>query len=1121
MAGDKRYQLAVQIVGDIAASFGTTMAKAEKDITSLYRTSARNNAGIVKGINALSATSDKVFGAMIKGAEMAAIGIGAIVAASTFVGASFEAQMSTVQSISGATSSEMELLSFTAKEMGRTTQFSATESGKAMEYMAMAGWKTQDMISGIPGIMNLAAASGEELGTVSDIVTDALTAFGLKAKDTAMFADVLAQASNASNTDVAMMGETFKYVAPVAGSFGYNIQDTAVAIGLMANSGIKASQAGTSLRRILLSLGSGATLSGKAFGEMEIKTANADGSMRELHKVMEELRTGFSKLTEEEKAANAETIAGKTGIAGFLAIMNASEEDFQNLTLAINESAGAAEYMAGIRIDNLKGDAVLLASAAEGAGIAIYEGLSSPLRELTQLAIAWVESFVESDWLKNFTTEKIPTARRNLIEFGKSMKPLIDVGNWFLKNPKVLSSSIAGIGAALLTFKAAKGVMTIVKTLGALSGIMGAWPVMAAGAAIGLITGIGTAIAIADKEAAKADLASRFGEIALSAKELDEVSRNIVGKSLLDGIDVFRDASDSTSDFYTSLRKSVEEINKENWKLSLGMEFTEEDTKSYISDVESYIKNAQDYIESNGYELKLAANIVFGDTEGGKEFQDNNDAFTNSLLAQIEPIKQNISDTLAQITEEGLTLPKQELLNQYLGEMSELTQMITDAQNSAKLQIIEDQYKGLENLTADSFKNLQQSVGDYTKEAMAGVDKGYEQVLIGLNAQKLAGESGMEGGISQEEFKVKSEEARRGWLERKANTTANSQQALIDAIKNTYSEEVNGLDAKLDEALKSSLSALEVGIGGQFLSNPSLAWDTNLFQRDLGTSGMDKSAKSNMADLWQAMLPEYQEMQNLAQSFYEAGEALPQSLIKGMEDASKIGTLLGDQNAIFQLMAIKADQNPEYKKIIEEARKAGHEVPEAVASYLDGNVAATSPAVDNLYKHTQMELDMRFRSMEVNGLVNINLSGKLGELPMPPQYSGTPTLSKNVKIGKRAKGGIVTAPELSWIAEAGFSESVIPLDGSANALELWKETGKLIGAYEANKPTALFSQLLSPVSQKTESVNNNSSSPAFAPVIQIYGNTPQSVVEDAISNTYEQFKEWYIRIKMEEARVSW
>lgn len=260
--------------------------------------------------------------------------------------ADFDSEMSKVSAISGATGDDFDQLRAKAREMGAKTKFSASEAASAMEYMAMAGWKTGDMLNGIEGIMNLAAASGEDLATTSDIVTDALTAFGLSAADSGHFADILAAASSNANTNVSMMGETFKYCAPIAGALGFSAEDTAEAIGLMANSGIKASQAGTSLRTIMNNLSGEVTFVGKNIGEVTIATSNADGSMRSLNDILADCRVAFSGLSESEKAANAEALVGKNAMSGFLALMNSSETDINKLRGAIENCDGASESMA-------------------------------------------------------------------------------------------------------------------------------------------------------------------------------------------------------------------------------------------------------------------------------------------------------------------------------------------------------------------------------------------------------------------------------------------------------------------------------------------------------------------------------------------------------------------------------------------------------------------------------------------------------------------------------------------------------------------------------------------------------------------------------------------------------
>lgn len=322
------------------------------------------------------------------------VGLGGAILKTT---ADFDAQMSKVSAISGATGEDLEKLRAKAKEMGESTKFSATESGQAFEYMAMAGWKTDQMVSGIAGIMNLAAASGEDLATTSDIVTDALTAFGLKAEDSGHFADVLAAASSNANTNVSMMGETFKYAAPIAGALGYSVEDTAEAIGLMANAGIKSSQAGTSLRTIMTKLNGELVVSGKNLGTMTLNTTNADGSMREFSDILADLRYGFSYMTESEKAANAEALVGKNAMSGFLALMGAAPEDVDKLSTAIANADGTAESMANTMNDNLTGKLTLLKSQLEGIAISLGEQLMPYAEKAVEFISKLADKFASLD----------------------------------------------------------------------------------------------------------------------------------------------------------------------------------------------------------------------------------------------------------------------------------------------------------------------------------------------------------------------------------------------------------------------------------------------------------------------------------------------------------------------------------------------------------------------------------------------------------------------------------------------------------------------------------------------------------------------------------------------------
>ena len=322
-------------------------------------------------------------------------GVTALGTAAVKTAADFDSAMSKVAAVSGATGDDFDALREKAREMGAKTKFSASEAAEAMNYMAMAGWKTEDMLSGIEGVMNLAAASGEDLATTSDIVTDALTAFGLTAADSGHFADVLAAASSNANTNVSMMGETFKYCAPIAGSLEFSVEDTAEAIGLMANAGIKSTQAGTSLRTIMTNLSGDVKICGANIGEVTVATTNADGSMRELSDILADCRTAFSGLSESEKAAAAESLVGKNAMSGFLALMNAGEVDINKLSSAIANCDGTAEGMANTMQDNLAGQLQILKSQLEELAISFGDLLMPAIRTI----VGWIQKFV--DWLNS------------------------------------------------------------------------------------------------------------------------------------------------------------------------------------------------------------------------------------------------------------------------------------------------------------------------------------------------------------------------------------------------------------------------------------------------------------------------------------------------------------------------------------------------------------------------------------------------------------------------------------------------------------------------------------------------------------------------------------------------
>lgn len=433
-----------------------------------------DNSGAEKGIGDLGKIASS--GLKVAAGAVAGFGValGGISAYAIKTGMDFEATMSKVQAISGATGQEIVALTDKAKEMGAKTKFSATESADAFVFMSQAGWKTTDMLNGIEGVMNLAAASGEDLANTSEIVTSGLTAFGLQAKDSAHFADVLARAAADSNTDVGSMGYTFKYVAPIAGALKYNIEDTALAIELMANAGIRGETAGTSLRSILTRMVDPPKAAAQQMEALGLSMTNANGTMKPLNEVLLELRQKFSGLNDSQKVSAASAIAGKEAMSGLLAIVNASDKDFNTLSQSINNANGSAAEMAKTMQDNLKGKVEQLGGSLETLALTMYDKFQGPMKtavDAVSKAIDTLNKSLDGGQL-SASADTIAQGFSNLVQGTATfitdyLPKMINGLAWIMDHSSEIVSGLAGIGASLIMFNV---VSTITNLIGVLNG---------------------------------------------------------------------------------------------------------------------------------------------------------------------------------------------------------------------------------------------------------------------------------------------------------------------------------------------------------------------------------------------------------------------------------------------------------------------------------------------------------------------------------------------------------------------------------------------------------------------------------------------------------------------------
>ena len=833
----------------------------------------------IKGVGGALTT---IGGTLTRNVTLPLVGAGA---AALTVAANFDEGMSKVQAISGATGEDLEKLRNKAREMGSKTKFSATEAADAMSYMAMAGWKTGEMLDGIEGIMNLAAASGEDLATTSDIVTDALTAFGLKAKDSAHFSDILAAASSNANTNVSLMGETFKYVAPVAGALGISAEDTAEAVGLMANAGIKGSQAGTSLRSILTRLATDAGASSKSLGalgvlteELGVEFYDANGKVRDFGDILKDARKQWKSLSEEDASRFAKKIAGEEGISAWLSMMNAAPEDIAKLSGAISNCDGAAEKMAATMQNNLKGQLTVLKSQAEELAIGFGTELMPVAQDLVGVASSAVQAFSGlDDGAKKFIVYAgLAAAAAGPLTTG--------IGSVVTAGGKLVST----VGTMATAFSTAGGGIAGVGS--ALTAVIGpaGWAVLA----IGAVAAAGVAIYKDLHRGSEAldEFNKKMDEAKESAKEIDEITESL--KKLEESR--YSNYSTQTEEVNTveHLKKRLTELVDENGKL-IG---SKDELKSVIKqlnekgftvelnktgDLITNYKTLTGEIDKYVQQKKAQAMLDSLEPEYQNALKEKANYYSNYVknLAEMNELQKKLNDNeyLA-----GLSVKEYKALCDAYNQLAEdannaFSQYqssceVIDAYDKSMAAIAKGDYETATNLLSGYYEDLANTIkksGDYAKEEQAkAITELSTQLIQQIQAYGAAMQTGNEAVIS--DAKTYLEQAA-GELEKAGLKLP---EGFIQGVESGSigAEEAVAMISKLpkeaaEKAAQESDAAIET------LSNE--------FAVQMQNYG--EAVKNGMNDQSEQILAQ---ISTTALSLREHGVELPEGFIQGIKDGS-------------------------------------------------------------------------------------------------------------------------------------------------------------------------------------------------------------------------------------------
>lgn len=1079
MAGGNRkeYKMYIKIAGEIDKSLPESARLSKAELRAIAReasaASAATSTSFRKGLQETKPMFDKFSNAAKKATKVTVAAVtAASVALGTFsvkTGMAYESQMSTVRALSQASDADMLQLDKTAQHLGATTVWTAKESGQAMEYMAMAGWNAKQMVDAVPATMDLASASGEDLAEVSDIVTDSMTAFNMKAKEASHFTDVLAAAATSSNTNVGKLGESFKYAAPLAGSLGYSIEDTSLALGLMANSGIKASQAGTSMRSWLTRMAKPTDESAAAMKKLGLSLKDSHGKMKPLRTVIKETRSAFSGLSKSQKAQYAAMLAGKTGMSGLLAVVQSADGDFSKLSDAIDNCNGAAKKMADTKLDNLGGDVTLFKSAMDGAGLEIYDEIKEPLRDVVQEGTKWVTNFAK-EFKENF-----PTIKRYVSDAGEAIAqfatPLLQVGGWLVSHPDAIVGTITGIGTALITYKVASGVTNLATSLSSLSssglGILGIT------GAIGVVTGIAGAINEANSIAKDASLDEHFGNIVLSMDDIKTVSKEIVGAKKLERVSELLSSMSKTKGFADELKEANSAIKKMHWKTSIGLEFSDSDKADYETNVKQYVDSAQKLIEQNGYEVNIATSLLFDDSPEKTQLLKNDNYFYKELDGEVSKLSDKINSKLQKGIKKGFSPDLQNEIDGLLNQMSEITNAFTKADTESSWKILETEWSG-KALTADSFKNLKSEIQNNIKELEDGAKDARDTGITNAGRKKEL------GYIDQKEYEAEVKKYKDAYDKTTSEAKNRGIKFLLNSTLDTYGQDF--LDGKLSDADKGAM--------GDMLSDiremkPNYETESAILDMEVA---LNRNALTDFGD-WYAEVNGHED-----KAIYKQAQQGADTYVKGY-----FGEKQGNNKKNDSKKDIDFNFYPQFdlNKVSQSTNEVTSKIKGDFKTQLQEGVSADIP---------------------------IKATGHLSQ-PIEFLYKdGGGTSQSKGKVKKHAKGGIFSSPHIGMIAEAGYSESIIPLDGSKNAYNLLGQTAQLMGVEPglsalANQVIVLNSGTTgNPAVQEKQSTQQ----PVqinFAPVINLSGDTDKKEIQNVLSDEYEKFKRFMKRYNKDGGRV--
>lgn len=1153
MAGSKKteYEIAIEVGGKVAASFNNSMKQVNSGFDAMAKQADNSFDAMVKqadnSFDAVVKQADNSFATMVKQADngfdaivnmagsaakmitaaLATISIGNFIGDAVETYSEFEQSMANTAAVANATQYEYNLLEDAAREMGKATTKTAAEASDALGYMMLAGWDVNEAISGLEPVLRLAEATQMDLATCSDLVTDSMSALGISVDELSGYLDICTAANNNANTTAEALMEAFIGCGGAAKTIGADLNDTATALGILANNGTKGAEAGTALNSMLVRMTSkDAAIT--AMKKLGVTAFDDAGKFRGLQNVLVDLQGALSNLTDEEQASYMSKIAGTNYYTqmGYLldAVGKMPDEElsaWDDLSGKLNDSNGALLNMADTVTDTLQGAFSRLDSAVDDAKISFADAFADDLKDVINDLSAYIPTLTEK--FIEFSTKAGPkigrafqTVRKGV---GEVWEVVSAVGGWLLEHSDGVQMAIVGIGAAIVEGKLVNGIIGVTQAFQNLSGVLtNPWLFVLVGTA-SAIAGIAMAVKTAEKQAAKSNLAAHFGDIALSMKDVSETAEYIIASDTLSKVYDSLAAFDELDGIADSMQDSFKAMQKMNWKLSIDMALSADETENYKAEIQNYVEQAQAYVEQERYALDINFSTL-----------DNLDFEQSNAVDKIRQFYENKSDELAGIgtklsecvtkafEDNFLSLDEANEIAKLQAQMAEIAQGLATSDFDAKLKVMEKQYSG-KDLNADSFQALQEELAVQVEAASAA----YEEAFTKNVASAQAAYNG--GALNEAEYDAAVEGFYQEYLKNSADAQLKALEFQNNTIMKQYGDEVQAFSEHMD-----SVMAKYSGEDYSYAWEEQTVLTMDNMAADISDSGISDSSKDAVAMLLETMQPAIEQAEQLRQQYEDLGVEVPAALSNAISTTNLLGAMTADHESAWKVVEDTIVNNEDYARIETNLREMGWDLPQEVAKGIESAQTETiPPVIEGLYAFSDEYANEIFsQGFDITADADITISPHYNEMPLNLTASamlGSRLATDAMRIDSNATGGIIQNKELSWIAEDG-PEAIIPLDKSSNALSLWEETGRLLGVFEDGMTTSTGEELYSGLTSY-QTVDNHTTNDStekmqfvFSPQITITGNADREDIDNALHISMEEFKELMEQYLYEKSRTS-